>query len=316
MTNALEALRQHSVVVADTGDFEQIARHAPRDATTNPTLILKAAQQPRYAPLVAQVVQRHRHEPMDEIADRVLVRFGCEILRVVPGRVSTEVDARLAFDADATFERGRRLAQLYHAEGVPAQRVLVKVAATWEGIQAAARLERCGIATNLTLLFNLPQAVACARAGVTLISPFAGRILDWHRQAAGAQWDGAAHSGANDPGVQSVRQIYAYYKQAAIPTQIMAASFRSTAQVLALAGCDLLTLSPELMAQLAQSQAPVPRVLEPGRAGEVGMQPLRYDEAAFRFALNEDAMASAKLAEGLRGFAADAVRLEQQMLAA
>ena len=314
--NQLDALRQFTTVVADTGDFRQLAQFRPQDATTNPSLILKAVQKPEYRPLLADTVAAHRQAPLDEVMDRLLVRFGCEILRVIPGRVSTEVDARLSFDAEATRARAERIIDLYQAEGVPVDRVLIKVASTWEGIQAAAALEQRGIHTNLTLLFSFCQAVACAQARVQLISPFVGRIYDWYKKAAGADWDEAASAGVNDPGVKSVRQIYEYYKHHGIATEVMGASFRNTGQVLALAGCDLLTISPELLAQLAGSEAPVQRHLDPVAARAKAVEPVHYDEAAFRFALNQDAMATEKLAEGIRAFVADAVKLEQLMQAA
>ncbi|QBK06447.1 transaldolase [Hylemonella gracilis] len=309
--NQLEALRQYTVVVADTGDFRQLAAYAPQDATTNPSLILKAVQKPDYAPLLKETVTRHPGLPMDEIVDRLLVRFGREILALIPGRVSTEVDARLSFDAAATVARARRILALYRAEGVDTRRVLIKVAATWEGIQAAAALEREGVHTNLTLLFSFAQAVACGQAGVRLISPFVGRIYDWHKKAAGATWNEAANAEANDPGVRSVRRIFEHYKHFGIATEIMGASFRNAGQITALAGCDLLTIAPELLAQLAASQAPVTRSLDAAAAKALDLPPVQYDEAGFRYALNEDAMATEKLAEGIRAFAADAVKLEQ-----
>ncbi|MGV3494408.1 MAG: transaldolase [Ramlibacter sp.] len=314
--NQLDALKQFTTVVADTGDFRQLAQYQPQDATTNPSLILKAVQKPEYAPLLKDAVERYRGRPLDEVMDRLLVRFGTEILGIIPGRVSTEVDARLSFDEDATFTRGERIIELYQAEGVPVDRVLIKVASTWEGIQAARRLQQRGINTNLTLLFSFCQAVACGQAKVQLISPFVGRIYDWYKKSAGTGWDEAASSGPNDPGVQSVRQIYRYYKHFGIATEVMGASFRNTGQILALAGCDLLTISPELLAQLAASDAPVQRALDPAQAREAEIAPVQYDEAAFRWALNEDAMATEKLAEGIRAFAADAVKLEKLMQAA
>ena len=311
--NQLEALKQFTTVVADTGDFRQLAQYRPQDATTNPSLILKAVQKADYAPLLKQTVERFRERPLDEQIDRLLVRFGAEILGTIPGRVSTEVDARLSFDEDATYTRAERIIELYQAEGVPVERVLIKVAATWEGIQAAARLQRRGINTNLTLLFSFCQAVACGQAKVQLISPFVGRIYDWYKKSAGAGWDETARAGANDPGVQSVRQIYLHYKHFGIRTEVMGASFRNTGQILALAGCDLLTISPELLAQLATSDGPVPRALDPQQARSLDLPPVSYDEAGFRYALNEDAMATEKLAEGIRAFAADAVKLEKLM---
>ncbi|MEY4711704.1 MAG: transaldolase [Pseudomonadota bacterium] len=314
--NPLESLKQFTTVVADTGDFHQLAQFRPQDATTNPSLILKAVQKPEYAPLLAQTVERFRQQPLDEVMDRLLVRFGVEILRHVPGRVSTEVDARLSFDTAATVARAQRLIALYQAEGVPRERVLVKIASTWEGIQAAARLEQAGIRTNLTLLFSFAQAVACGQAQVQLISPFVGRIYDWYKKSAGAQWDDAAQAGANDPGVRSVRQIYQYYKRHGIATEVMGASFRNVGQVIALAGCDLLTISPELLAQLQEGRQAVVRALDPVQARALDLPEVRYDECGFRFALNEDAMATEKLAEGIRAFVVDALKLEQLMKAA
>ncbi len=314
--NQLEALKQFTTVVADTGDFRQLAQFQPQDATTNPSLILKAVQKPEYAPLLKDTVGRFRDRMIDEVMDRLLVRFGCEILSIIPGRVSTEVDARLSFDTMASFTRGERIVELYQAEGIHIDRVLIKVAATWEGIEAARKLELRGIHTNLTLLFSFCQAVACGQAKVQLISPFVGRIYDWHKKSAGSNWDEAASAGANDPGVRSVRQIYEHYKHFGIATEVMGASFRNIGQILALAGCDLLTISPELLAQLAASDAPVSRALDPGQAKALALEPVNYDEAGFRFALNEDAMATDKLAEGIRAFAADAVKLESLMKAA
>lgn len=314
--NQLDALKQFTTVVADTGDFKQLAQFQPQDATTNPSLILKAVQKPEYAPLLTDTVNRFRGRPMDEIIDRLIVRFGCEILGTIPGRVSTEVDARLSFDTQATITRGERIIELYQAEGIHIDRVLIKVAATWEGIQAAEKLEQRGIHTNLTLLFSFCQAVACGQAKVQLISPFVGRIYDWYKKQAGAQWDEAARSGANDPGVQSVAQIYNHYKHFGIATEVMGASFRNTGQITALAGCDLLTIAPDLLAQLAASDAPLSAALQPEAAKALDLPAVNYDEAGFRYALNEDAMATEKLAEGIRGFAVDAVKLEKLILAA
>jgi len=289
-------------VVADTGDFRQLAQFAPQDATTNPSLILKAVQKPEYAPLLAETVAAHRSASRDEIVDHVLVRFGLEILKVVPGRVSTEVDARLSFDTAATLSRARRIMALYEAAGVPRSRVLIKVAATWEGIQAARELEAEGIHCNLTLLF------AFAQAQVQLISPFVGRIYDWHKKAAGAQWDEAARAEVNDPGVQSVARIWQHYKQHGVRTEVMGASFRNVGQILALAGCDLLTISPDLLAQLQASDAPVaPQLLAPE---QVLPPEAALTEAEFRYQLNDDAMATEKLAEGIRLFAVDAGKLD------
>ncbi len=306
----LDALKQFTTVVADTGNFKQLAQYAPRDATTNPSLILKAVQQPDYAPLLAQAVAARRRAPLDEQVDEVLVRFGLEILKVVPGRVSTEVDARLSFDAAASLARARRLIGLYQAAGIGRERVLIKLAATWEGIQAAKVLEAEGIHCNLTLLFAFCQAVACGDAGVRLISPFVGRIYDWHKKQAGAAWDEAANAGANDPGVLSVKRIYAHYKHFGITTEVMGASFRNIGQITALAGCDLLTISPELLAQLQASSAPLQRQLDPAAARQADLPAVHHSEASFRWALNDDAMASDKLAEGIRVFAADASKLD------
>ena len=306
----LEQLKQYTVVVADTGNFQQITEFKPRDATTNPSLILKAVRQAEYRPILETTANRWKAKPMDEVVDRLLVKFGCEILSVVPGRVSTEVDARLSFDTAATVARAERLIELYQAEGIPTDRVLIKMAATWEGIEAARQLEQRGIHTNLTLLFSKVQAVACGQARVQLISPFVGRIYDWYKKQAGSSWDEAAMSGAHDPGVQSVRAIYDYYKHFGLATEVMGASFRNVGQILALAGCDLLTIAPELLSQLRQSDAPVSQALQADSAKQQSLQALYYDEAQFRFALNEDAMATEKLAEGIRAFVADAIQLE------
>ncbi|MES2687240.1 MAG: transaldolase [Pseudomonadota bacterium] len=314
--NQLDALKQFTTVVADTGDFKQLDAFKPQDATTNPSLILKAVQKPEYQPLLAETMAKFRGRALDETMDRLLVRFGCEILSIIPGRVSTEVDARLSFDSNGTFTRGERIIELYEAEGIHIDRVLIKVAATWEGIEAARRLEDRGIHTNLTLLFSFCQAVACGQAKVQLISPFVGRIYDWYKKSAGAAWDEAARSGANDPGVQSVREIYNHYKHFGITTEVMGASFRNTGQITALAGCDLLTISPELLAQLAASNAPVQPALDAKAAQALDLPAVNFDEVTFRYALNEDAMATEKLAEGIRAFAADAVKLEKLMLAA
>ena len=314
--NQLDALKQFTTVVADTGDFRQIDAYRPQDATTNPSLILKAVQKPDYRSLLSETVAQYRGRDLSEIMDRLLVRFGVEILSIIPGRVSTEVDARLSFDSSATVVRAERLIELYQAQGIHIDRVLIKVAATWEGIAAAAQLERRGIHTNLTLLFSFCQAVACGQAKVQLISPFVGRIYDWYKKAAGAAWVEADNAGANDPGVKSVRQIYNYYKHFGIATEVMGASFRNVGQITALAGCDLLTISPDLLAALAASKAPLERALDATAARALDLTPLNYDEAGFRFALNEDAMASDKLSEGIRAFCADAVRLDQLLLAA
>jgi transaldolase len=311
--NQLDALKQFTTVVADTGDFKQLAQFQPQDATTNPSLILKAVQKPEYAPLLAEAVAAHRGQPLDVVVDHLLVRFGCEILNTIPGRVSTEVDARLSFDTAATLARARRIMALYEAQGIPRERVLIKIASTWEGIQAAAELEREGIRCNLTLLFAFCQAVACGQAHVQLISPFVGRIYDWTKKSAGAAWDESARAGANDPGVQSVRTIFNHYKKHGIKTEVMGASFRNTGQITALAGCDLLTISPELLAQLAASDAPLGLALDAQAAQTMDLPAVAYNEASFRLTLNEDAMATEKLAEGIRAFCADAVKLEDLM---
>lgn len=309
--NQLDALKQFTTVVADTGDFRQIAAFKPQDATTNPSLILKAVQKADYQPLLQETVSQFRGRPLDEIMDRLLVRFGCEILALIPGRVSTEVDARLSFDTQATVARAERIIELYQAQGIHIDRVLIKIAATWEGIQAAAQLERRGIHTNLTLLFSFCQAVACGQARVQLISPFVGRIYDWYKKSAGAGWDEVANAGANDPGVTSVRAIYQHYKRFDIATEIMGASFRNIGQITALAGCDLLTISPELLTQLAASEVPVARALDAHAAHDMDLPAVSYDEPGFRYALNDDAMATEKLAEGIRAFAVDTRKLEQ-----
>jgi transaldolase len=314
--NQLDALKSHTTVVADTGDFKQLAQFQPQDATTNPSLILKAVQKPEYAPLLADAVAAHKGQPLDVVMDHLLVRFGCEILKTIPGRVSTEVDARLSFDTAGTLARARRLMSLYEAQGISRNRVLIKIAATWEGIQAAAELEREGIHTNLTLLFSFAQAVACGQAKVQLISPFVGRIYDWYKKTAGAAWDEAANAGANDPGVKSVRAIYNYYKKNDIATEVMGASFRNVGQIVALAGCDLLTISPDLLALLAANDAALAPALDAQAAKGMDLPLVQYNETGFRFALNEDAMATEKLAEGIRAFCVDAIKLEGLMLAA
>jgi transaldolase len=260
--NQLDQLKQHTTVVADTGNFRQLAQFAPQDATTNPSLILKAVQQSEYAPLLTQTVAEQRGAALEAIVDQVLVRFGLEILKAVPGRVSTEVDARLSFDTEATLARARRLIGLYAAAGIDKSRVLIKIAATWEGIRAAEQLEREGIHCNLTLLFAFAQAVACGDAGVQLISPFVGRIYDWYKKAAGTSWVEADNAGAQDPGVKSVRAIFNHYKRHGITTEVMGASFRNVGQIVALAGCDLLTISPELLAALQASEAALARALD------------------------------------------------------
>ena len=314
--NQLDALKKHTTVVADTGDFKQLAQFQPQDATTNPSLILKAVQKPEYAPLLSDSVTAHKDQPLDVVMDHLLVRFGCEILKTIPGRVSTEVDARLSFDTAGTLARARRLMSLYEAQGISRKRVLIKIAATWEGIQAAAELEKEGIHTNLTLLFSFAQAVACGQAKVQLISPFVGRIYDWYKKTAGAAWDEAANAGVNDPGVKSVGAIYNYYKKNGIATEVMGASFRNVGQIVALAGCDLLTISPDLLSSLASNEAALTPALDAQAAKGLDLHLVHYNEASFRFALNEDAMATEKLAEGIRAFCVDAIKLEGLMLAA
>jgi transaldolase len=291
----LESLRKQSLVVADSGDIEAVARWKPQDATTNPSLLLASAEDPRF---------RHL---MDRDVDRVFVNFGCEILRHIPGRVSTEVDARLSFDTANSIEKARRFISLYEKSGVKRDRVLIKLASTWEGIKAAEKLEREGIHCNMTLLFSFAQAVACAEAGVTLISPFVGRIYDWHKQA--RKVDDIPIE--EDPGVASVTRIYNYYKKHGYKTQVMGASFRKTAQVLALAGCDLLTIAPDLLEKLSKAEGEVPRKLSPESAKAQSIDKLKLDEKTFRWMHNEDAMATDKLAEGIRRFDADARKLEK-----
>jgi transaldolase len=310
MTSALERLRSMTKVVADTGDFNAIKAFRPQDATTNPTLILKAVKMPAYANLLDQVRRDHPRAARAALCDHLLVAFGLEILKIVPGRVSTEVDARLSFDIEATLVKARNLIELYEAAGVGRDRILIKVASTWEGIAAAERLERESIHCNLTLLFGFPQAVACADAGVSLVSPFVGRIYDWHRKH-----EGRDYQADDDPGVASVRRLYDYYKRFGYPTEVMGASFRNVGQILALAGCDLLTISTELLQQLASSDVDVPRRLDPQRARSATIERVRFDEKHFRFELNEDAMAIEKLAEGIRSFAADARALEDLVVA-
>lgn len=302
----LEALAKHSLLVADTGDIEAVARWRPQDATTNPSLLLASSEDPRYRRLVDAAIKEARGDPAAAV-DNLFVQFGREILKYVAGRVSTEVDARLSFDAEGSIERARRLVALYERQGVGRERVLIKLAATWEGISAAERLEREGIHCNMTLLFSFAQAAACADAGVTLISPFVGRIYDWYRQSRKVDDIPVA----DDPGVASVVRIYNYYKKHGYRTQVMGASFRKVEQVLALAGCDLLTIAPELLQKLASAEAPVERNLTAEKAKTEGAPRLALDEKAFRWMHNEDAMATEKLAEGIRRFAADAVKLER-----
>ena len=302
----LESLAKHSLVVADTGDIEAVARWRPQDATTNPSLLLTSSEDPRYRRLVDSAIREARGETSLAM-DGLFVQFGKEILQHVAGRVSTEVDARLSFDMAGSIERARRLISLYERQGVSRERVLIKLAATWEGIRAAERLEREGIHCNMTLLFSFAQAAACADAGVTLISPFVGRIYDWHRQA--RKVDDIPIE--DDPGVASVVRIYNYYKKHGYRTQVMGASFRKTGQILALAGCDLLTIAPDLLQKLAAAPGSVDRKLSVEKAQADSPAKLELDEKAFRWLHNEDAMATEKLAEGIRRFAADAARLER-----
>ena len=322
--NQLDQLKQFTTVVADTGDFLQISAYKPRDATTNPSLILKAVQKPEYAPMLAASIAACQGKSLNDVVDHLLVSFGVKILGIVPGRVSTEIDARLSFDTPAMVARALTTIALYRDHGINPERVLIKVASTWEGIQAAAELERAGIRTNLTLLFAFCQAVACGQAQVQLISPFVGRIYDWYKKSAGGGsgatasggWVEADNAGANDPGVQSVVAIYNYYKKHGITTEIMGASFRNMGQITALAGCDLLTISPELLSQLAATDTPLTRAIAPESAKTLDIPAISYNEASFRLALNEDAMATEKLAEGIRAFCADTVKLEKMILAA
>lgn len=304
--NQLEQLKQYTTVVADTGDFQSIKAYAPQDATTNPSLILKAVQKPEYRPLLEKAVLEAKGGSVEAIVDSLLIAFGVEILKYVPGRVSTEIDAALSFDTEATVAKGRELIALYEKAGVSRERVLIKIASTWEGIRAAEILEREGIHCNLTLLFSLCQAVACAEAGVKLISPFVGRIYDWYKKSTGLEYQGA-----DDPGVESVKRIYQYYRKFGYQTEVMGASFRNTSQILELAGCDLLTISPDLLQKLADADAPVERKLVAEAVTDVAK--ITMDEKSFRFMLNEDAMATEKLAEGIRAFVADSIKLKKMI---
>ena len=306
--NQLEQLKQYTTIVADTGDFQTMKAFALRDATTNPSLILKAVQKDEYTPLLEKAVREHGSKSNAEITDHLLITFGLEILKIVPGRVSTETDARLSFDTAGIIAKGRALIALYQAADIPRERILIKIASTWEGIRAAEVLEREGIHCNMTLLFALPQAVACAEARATLISPFVGRIYDWYKKSTGQEY-----SGADDPGVQSVQRIYNYYRKFGYPTEVMGASFRNTSQITELAGCDLLTISPELLQKLAESNAPVTRKLTVDSAKSADVEKLSLDEIRFRSMLNDDAMGTEKLAEGIRLFCADAVKLEKMI---
>ncbi len=310
-THQLDQLKQFTKVVADTGDFAAMKQYEPLDATTNPSLILKAVQKEEYQALLKQAVDAHRGsgeteaEKVDRIMGELLVLFGTEILKIIPGRVSTETDARFSFNTAHIVEDGRRFIRLYEEKGISRDRILIKIASTWEGIRAAEQLEKEGIHCNLTLLFSLPQAIACAEAGVQLISPFVGRIYDWYKKATGKEY-----TGAEDPGVQSVKTIYNYYKKFGYDTEVMGASFRNAGQIIELAGCDLLTISPELLEELRNSRDPVERKLDPESAKASDLEKTSLDEATFRYQLNEDAMATEKTAEGIRNFAADAAKLE------
>ena len=315
-TNALEQLKKFTTVVADTGDFASMKAYAPQDATTNPTLIEKAVEMPAYQGLLEKAVAEGKGGAGSKevraraIIDQLLTLFGREILKIVPGRVSTEVDARLSFDVQATVEKARHLIEIYRAAGIDRERILIKIAATWEGAQAAKIVQKEGIQCNLTLMFSLPQAVACAEAGARLISPFVGRIYDWYKKSTGKEY-----VGVEDPGVKSVKQIYAYYKKFGYATQVMGASFRNMGQILELAGCDLLTISPNLLGELQSSSVAVVQKLDMAEAKKDSIEKLPLDEKSFRFLLNEDAMATEKLAEGIRLFSADIVKLEKKILA-
>lgn len=317
MSDLLSQLKQHSIVVADTGDFAAMRKYQPRDATTNPSLLLKAATMPEYADLVARAARDARAEAPNPAAalaltlDKLSVAFGLEILKIVPNRVSTEVDARLSFDTAASVAKARQLIALYEAAGVPRERILIKLASTWEGIQAAAQLKRDGIRCNLTLLFSFAQAVACAEAGVQLISPFVGRILDWHKKSTGV----AAYAPSEDPGVLSVTRIYSYYKKYGYTTEVMGASFRNKEEILELAGCDLLTIAPSLLEELQSGAGTVVPKLTPALAAESKLEKIALNESAFRWQHNEDAMATEKLSEGIRLFTVDTLKLEKFLAA-
>ena len=312
----LDQLKQFTKVVADTGDFESMREFKPQDATTNPSLILQAATKPQYAHLLDKAIADRKNsgltgsKQIEDVIDHVLIAFGLEILKIVPGRVSTETDARLSFDTEGTIAKGRELIALYEQAGISRERVLIKIASTWEGIRAAEVLEKEGIHCNLTLLFSLPQAVACAEAGAQLISPFVGRIYDWYKAAMKRDY-----TGSEDPGVQSVTTIYNYYKHFGYDTEVMGASFRNVSQIVELAGCDLLTISPDLLAKLAGSHELVVKRLDAEKAKSAPVDRLNLDEKTFRFLFNEDAMATEKTAEGIRKFAADIVKLEQVVAA-
>ena len=311
---SLDQLKQFTTVVADSGDFRLLEAYKPQDATTNPSLILKSVQKEEYRPLLEKTVKDNQGKPLGAIIDELIIAFGREILTIIPGRVSTEVDARLSFDTAATIDKAHSLIEAYKGYGVDPKRVLIKIASTWEGIRAAEHLQSEGIDCNMTLLFSLSQAVACAEAKAKLISPFVGRIYDWYKKSAGADWDEARDGGANDPGVVSVKKIYSYYKKFGYPTEVMGASFRTISQITELAGCDLLTISPDLLQKLADSNDPVTRKLDPAAAKNESIERIAIDESSFRFAMNDEAMATEKLAEGIRAFAADAVKLEKLIL--
>jgi transaldolase len=310
--NQLEQLKKFTKVVADTADFESMKEFKPQDATTNPSLVYAATQKPEYAHLLEEVLADRKksglsgHEQIEDICDHLLVQFGCDILDIVPGRVSTETDARLSFDVEGSIKKARRLIQLYEEHKIPRERVLIKIASTWEGLNAAEQLQREGIRCNLTLLFSLPQAVRASEAKVQLISPFVGRIYDWYKKEMKRDY-----TGAEDPGAQSVTEIYTYYKKFDIATEVMGASFRNVGQIRELAGCDALTISPELMKELSESIEPLERKLDPEKAKQAKIEQLKLDEKAFRYLLNENAMATEKTAEGIRKFAADVVKLEK-----
>ena len=308
----LEQLRKFTKVVADTGDFESIKQFKPQDSTTNPSLIFAATQKPQYAHLLNEVLQERSKSGLtgaaqvEDIIDHLLVRFGCEILKIVPGRVSTETDARYSFDVQGSINKARRLIDLYQERGIGRERVLIKIASTWEGFLAAEQLQKESIRCNMTLLFSLVQAARAAEAKVQLISPFVGRIYDWYKNA-----NKRDYAAAEDPGVLSVKEIYTYYKKFDYPTEVMGASFRNKGEILELAGCDLLTISPELMKQLADSNDPLERKLSPDAAKQAQVKRLELDEKRFRYLLNDDAMATEKTAEGIRKFAADIIKLEK-----
>ena len=315
MSTSLEQLKQYTKVVADTGDFERMKAFLPQDATTNPSLILKAAQLPSYQNLIQKVKSDTTGQPVDQVIDALLVAFGIEILKIVPGRVSTEVDARLSFDTEATVKKAREIIAAYESKGISKNRILIKIASTWEGIQAAKILQSEGISCNMTLLFSLIQAVACANAKAQLISPFVGRITDWHKKSLGSEWRDEIHGGANDPGVTSVKKIYHYYKKFGIHTEVMGASFRNIGQITHLAGCDLLTISPELLAELQSKNDSLKAALSVDLSQLMSIDEVHADEKSFRYQLNQDAMATEKLSEGIRLFCTDIEKLEQVLQA-